>query len=193
MTSRCAPAATRRSRRKRLAEDARADRTVEVKGDKLVIPPENQRLVLNFGWGRATARRLRGHGPATECRDHRRARANPVDKVRGTLRGDGRRVGRPSVRSLDVQSLKLSIAGSETRRPAAARRRRPNMTLPDPGDVDAARSPTQNSGVDRRIGRHPRPRQRDRRCQTWAPATSTSPAARSARSAKAGSGDVNCC
>jgi len=87
--------------------------TVEVKGDKLVIHPENGHSWFNFGWsthGKAnftvTVPQLSGATIAGSGDIH-------VDKIQGdSFEGTVAGSGGINVGNMDVQNLKLAIAGS---------------------------------------------------------------------------------
>jgi len=111
---------------------------VEVKGDKLVIRPKDNRGWLSFGWhskGKAvfavTVPRLTGVTIAGSG-------DIKVDKVQGdSFDGTVAGSGGLNVAALDVQSLKLSIAGSGGVKAGAGRARSANYGIAGSGDIDA--------------------------------------------------------
>jgi hypothetical protein len=115
------------------------DRTVvEVKGDKLVIHPQQNSGWFHIGWsshGKATftvtVPQLHGATIAGSGNIH-------VDKVNGgDFEGTVAGSGGISVAALDVHSLKLSIAGSGGVK-ASGRAQSVNYDIAGSGDIDAA-------------------------------------------------------
>lgn len=111
---------------------------VEVKGDQLVIRPEEHRGF--FSWGRAhgnakftvTVPSLRGAAIAGSG-------GISVDQVKGE-RFDGAVAGSGDLNldSLEVQSLKLSIGGSGDVRARTGQARAADYNIAGSGDIDAA-------------------------------------------------------
>ncbi|MES2135914.1 MAG: head GIN domain-containing protein [Pseudomonadota bacterium] len=111
---------------------------VEVKGDKLVIRPQDNGGWFHFGWhskGKAvfavtvpklSAATIAGSGDIK------------VDKVQGdSFDGTVAGSGGLNVAALDVQSLKLSIAGSGGVKAASGRARSASYDIAGSGDIDA--------------------------------------------------------
>ena len=158
---------------------------VEVQGDKLVIQPEHHGF-FHFGWS-TRQRQLHRHRAAAARRTHRRIGRHPRRQGRrrrfeGTVAGSGGL----DVASIDVQSLKLSIAGSGGVKAGGGQGARSReYDIAGSGDIDAG-------GVRRS---RPRCRSPDRAASrpmppgpptstSWARATSISPAAPNATSAR---------
>ena len=121
---------------------------VEVKGDKLVIHPENHHGFFNWGWsshGKAsfvvTVPQLSGATIAGSG-DIR------VDKVQspnfeGVVAGSGGL----QVASLNVQQLKLAIAGSGSAKTGGGKAQSAKYDIAGSGDVDAGQVQTQSVDV----------------------------------------------
>jgi hypothetical protein len=109
---------------------------VEVKGDKLVIHPEQNKGWFHFGWtshGKAdftvTVPQLRGATIAGSG-------DIKVDKVKGdSFEGTVAGSGGIDVGNMDVQSLKLAIAGSGGAR-AAGKAKSADYDIAGSGDID---------------------------------------------------------
>jgi len=120
---------------------------VEVKGDKLVIHPENSHGFFHFGWsnhGKAsfvvTVPQLSGATIAGSG-DIR------VDKVQGnSFEGEVAGSGGLNVASIDVQQLKLAIAGSGGVK-AAGKAQAAKYEIAGSGDVEAGAVQTQDLKV----------------------------------------------
>ena len=179
------------------AREKLLERTVvEVKGDKLVIRPEEHHGLFHFGWGIAARRSftvtvpqlsgatIAGSGDI-QRRPGRRATAS-----KATVAGSGGL----NVGSLDVQSLKLAIAGSGGAKAGGGKAQTAEYEIAGSGDIDAgAVADAAAEGLHRRLGRASRrTRPAPPTSASWARATSTSRAAPSAPSARPGSGDVRC-
>jgi hypothetical protein len=112
--------------------------TVEVKGDKLVIHPENNHSWFNFSWsthGKAnftvTVPQLSGATIAGSGDVH-------VDKVQGdSFEGNVAGSGGIMVGNMDVQNLKLAIAGSGGVK-AAGKAKNAQYDIAGSGGIDGA-------------------------------------------------------
>jgi hypothetical protein len=121
---------------------------VEVRGDKLLIRPQEQHGFFHFGWsthGKAsftvTVPRLSGATIAGSG-------DIKVDKVQGDrFEGTVAGSGGLNVAAMDVQSLKLSIAGSGGVKAGAGKAQSAQYDIAGSGDVDAAAVHTQQTKV----------------------------------------------
>ena len=115
---------------------------VEVKGDKLVIHPENQHGWFHFGWRPSRQGDVRRHRSAAQRRDHRRLGRHQDRQGQGDrLRGHGRRLGRARCRSIDVQQLKLVDRRFGQRQGRSGKAQTAEYDIAGSGDVDAAQCP----------------------------------------------------
>ena len=121
---------------------------VEVKGDKLVIHPENNHSFFNFGWGH--------HGKATVMVTVPQLSAATiagsgdirVDKVQGnSFEGTVAGSGGIDLGSLDVQQLKFGIAGSGGVKAGSGKAQSAKYEIAGSGSVDAAGVQTQDVKV----------------------------------------------
>ena len=111
---------------------------VEVKGDRLVIRPENNQGFFHFGWsnhGKATftvtVPQLAGATIAGSGDIH-------VDRVAGQrFEGNVAGSGGINVAAMDVQQLKLSIAGSGGVKAGAGKTQSAEYDIAGSGDLDA--------------------------------------------------------
>jgi hypothetical protein len=121
---------------------------VEVKGDKLVIHPENHNSFFNWGWGShgkadftVTVPQLTGATIAGSGDIH-------VDHVRGDqFKGEVAGSGGLNLDSVEVQSLKLAIAGSGSAKAAGGKAQSADYSIGGSGDVDAGAVQTQQAKV----------------------------------------------
>ena len=120
---------------------------VEVRGDKLVIRPENNRNFFHWNWGshgkasfvvtvpQLTAATIAGSGDVR------------VDKVAGpSFNGSVAGSGGITIDSLDVQQLKLEVAGSGDVK-GSGKAQTADYGIAGSGDVDAAGIQTQQLKV----------------------------------------------
>jgi putative autotransporter adhesin-like protein len=121
---------------------------VEVRGDKLLIRPEEHRGWFHFGWS--------SHGKAhftvtvPQLREATIAGSGDikVDKVQGDrFEGTVAGSGGINVAAMDVQSLKLSIAGSGGVKAGTGKARSAEYEIAGSGDVDAGSVQTQQVKV----------------------------------------------
>lgn len=121
---------------------------VEVKDGKLVIRPEKQKGMFNFGWsshGKAklsvTVQQLNGATIAGSGD----IRVNDVrgDKFEGTVAGSGSL----DVAALDVKELKFAIAGSGEAKAGKGRAQTAKFDIAGSGDIDARGVQTQDAAV----------------------------------------------
>src|SRR5207237_5416569 len=120
---------------------------VEVRGDKLVIRPEEHGW-FNFGW----SSRGKAHFTVTVPQLSGAAIAGSgdinVDKVRGNrFEGSVAGSGGLNVTNMDVQSLKLSIAGSGGVKAGTGKAQSAEYEIAGSGDVDAGAVRTQPAKV----------------------------------------------
>jgi hypothetical protein len=125
------------------------DKTVvEVRGDKLVIRPQERKGWFHFGWstnGKAkfsvTVPELRGATIAGSGD----VRVDKVhgDRFEGTVAGSGAL----GVAAIDVQSLKIAIAGSGDAKAGQGRAQDADYDIAGSGGIDAAGIATQNAKV----------------------------------------------
>jgi hypothetical protein len=121
---------------------------VEVKGDKLVIRPQEHHSWFSFGWsshGKAhftvTVPQLREATIAGSGDIH-------VDKVQGnSFEGTVAGSGGIDVASMNVQSLKLSIGGSGGVKAGTGKAQSAEYEIAGSGDVDAGAIQTQQAKV----------------------------------------------
>jgi hypothetical protein len=121
---------------------------VEVRGDKLLIRPEEHRGWFNFGWSRhgkasftVTVPQLSGAEIAGSGDIH-------VDRVQGE-RFEGGVAGSGSIAlgNVEVQALKLSIAGSGGIKAGAGKAQSAEYEIAGSGDVDAGAVQAQQAKV----------------------------------------------
>jgi hypothetical protein len=121
---------------------------VEVKGDKLVIHPQERHGFFNFGWSShgsanftVTVPELSGATIAGSGDIH-------VDHVKGdSFEGTVAGSGGLNVDTVEVQSLKLSIAGSGSAKAGAGKAQSADYSIGGSGDVDAGAVQTQAAKV----------------------------------------------
>ena len=121
---------------------------VEVRGDRLIIHPENNHGFFHFGWGNhgkasftVTVPQLAGASIAGSG-DIR------VDRVTGPrFEGEVAGSGGLSVTRMEVQSLKLSIAGSGGIKAGAGKAQSAEYEIAGSGDVEAGAIQTQQLKV----------------------------------------------
>lgn len=121
---------------------------VEVKGDKLIIHPEQRKGLFHVGWS------TRGHAKFTVTVPQLRAATIAgsggikVDQVRGdSFEGTVAGSGDLNLASADVQWLKLTIAGSGAARAAAGKAQNAEYEIAGSGDVDAGAVQAQQAKV----------------------------------------------
>jgi hypothetical protein len=120
---------------------------VEVRGDKLVIHPQNRHSFFSFDWGHhgkakftVTVPQLSGATIAGSGDIH-------VDRVQGgSFEGTVAGSGALDVAALDVQQLKLAIAGSGGVK-AAGKTQSAKYDIAGSGDVDARAVASQDADV----------------------------------------------
>jgi hypothetical protein len=122
---------------------------VEVKGDRLLIHPENERRGF-FHWGSG----VRGNAtlevtvPALREASIAGSGGISVDKVQGNdFEGSIAGSGDLNVDSLNVQSLKLSIAGSGDVRAHSGQAQRADYSIAGSGGIDARAVQAQTADV----------------------------------------------
>lgn len=121
---------------------------VEVKGDKLMIHPEQQRGFFHFGWhfnGKVhvdvTVPQLAGAAIAGSGDIH-------VNEVKGSaFEGSVAGSGSLGLDAVDVQTLKLSIAGSGGVKAASGRAQNVKYEIGGSGDIDAKGVQAQTADV----------------------------------------------
>ena len=137
MTSRSAPAPTR-------ASPARAPKScsnrllVEVNGDKLSIRPDKHKGWFHMGWHPRQGA-LRRDRAAAARRDHRRVGRHQGRPGRPATRSRARSPDRAALllASVEVQSLKLAIAGSGARQARGGTAKSAEYDIAGSGDIDA--------------------------------------------------------
>ncbi len=111
---------------------------VEVKGDKLVIRPENHRGFFNWGWGTAGKANVAITVPAISGATLAGSGGVAVDNVKGdTFDGSVAGSGTLTLNSVQVQSLKLAIAGSGDVRARSGQVGNAAYKIAGSGDIDA--------------------------------------------------------
>jgi hypothetical protein len=121
---------------------------VEVRGDRLVIHPEEHSGLFSFGWHRhgnaqvvVTVPQLQGATIAGSGGIH-------VDQVKGDrFEGEIAGSGGLGIANLDVQSLKLSIAGSGNAKAGSGRAQSVKYEIAGSGDIDARGVQADNADV----------------------------------------------
>jgi hypothetical protein len=130
------------------SEKLLARTVVEVRGDRLVIRPEQQKGWFHFGWsgnGKAdftvTVPQLRGATIAGSGDIH-------VDQVKGdSFEGQIAGSGGINVGSLDVQTLKLGIAGSGDAKAGSGKAKSAEYEIAGSGGVEAGAIATEQVKV----------------------------------------------
>lgn len=125
------------------------ERTViEVKGDHLVIRPQNNRSFFHWGWSSHGKARVTVTVPELSGATIAGSGDIKVDKVAGAgFEGTVAGSGGIDVAALNVQELKLSIAGSGGVRAGAGSARSAKYDIAGSGDIDAGAIQTQDLKV----------------------------------------------
>jgi hypothetical protein len=111
---------------------------VEVKGDKLVIHPEQHHGFFNWGWGPSGKADIAITVPSINAATLAGSGGISIDKVQGD-RFEGQIAGSGNLRvdNLDVGELKLGIAGSGSARALAGKAATAEYEIMGSGGVDA--------------------------------------------------------
>ena len=121
---------------------------VEVRGDKLVIRPEDHHGWFNFGWGSHGKANFTVTVPQLSGATIAGSGDINVDKVQGNrFEGTVAGSGGISVANMDVQSLKLSIAGSGGVKAGTGKAQAAEYEIAGSGDVDAGAVQVQQAKV----------------------------------------------
>ena len=122
--------------------------TVEVKGDKLVIRPENNHNWFHFGWSTHGHANFTVTVPQLSGATIAGSGGIRVDKVQGD-RFDGTVAGSGGidVAVINVQTLKLAIAGSGSAKAASGKAQSADYDIAGSGDLDAGGVQTQQAKV----------------------------------------------
>jgi hypothetical protein len=121
---------------------------VEVRGDKLVIRPEEQRGWFHFGWSSSGKASFTVTVPQLSGATIAGSGNIKVDKVQGaSFAGDVAGSGGLIIAAMDVQNLNLSIAGSGGVKAGAGRAQSAEYEISGSGDVDASAIQTQQAKV----------------------------------------------
>ena len=120
---------------------------VEVRGDKLVIAPQNSHSFFNFGWSTHDKANFVVTVPQLSGAAIAGSGDVQVDKVAGqSFKGAVAGSGRMEIGALDVQQLKLEIAGSGGVR-GAGKAQSADYAIAGSGGVDASGVQTQQLKV----------------------------------------------
>jgi hypothetical protein len=122
--------------------------TVEVRGDKLVIRPQEQHHFFQWGFGSHGKAHFTVTVPQLSAATIAGSGDINVDKIQGNgFEGTVAGSGDLAVANLDVQALKLSIAGSGGAKAAAGKAQSGEYSIGGSGDIDAAGIQTQQAKV----------------------------------------------
>jgi hypothetical protein len=122
--------------------------TVEVKGDKLVIRPEEQHHFFQWGFGSRGKAHFTVTVPQLNAATIAGSGDINVDKVQGdAFEGTVAGSGSLGVGNINVQALKLSIAGSGGLKAAAGKAQSGEYSIGGSGDIDAGGIQTQQAKV----------------------------------------------
>ncbi len=157
---------------------------VEVKGDKLVIRPQDHHGFFSWGWGTHGKASFTVTVPQLSGATIAGSGDIRVDHVRGNqFEGEVAGSGGLNVDSLEVGSLKLSIGGSGSAKAGAGKAQSAEYSIAGSGDIDAGAVQTAaGEGLHRGLGQREGALDRDGRRQhhgLWA--TSMFRAGRNAR------------
>ncbi|MFL6722262.1 MAG: head GIN domain-containing protein [Sphingomonas sp.] len=121
---------------------------VEVRGDKLVIHPQEHRGWFHMGWGSHRSAKFTVTVPQLSGATIAGSGDIHVDQVHGTsFEGTVAGSGGLGINTLDVQSLKLAIAGSGGAKASAGRAQSVKYDIAGSGDIDATNVQAQNADV----------------------------------------------
>jgi hypothetical protein len=121
---------------------------VEIRGDKLVIHPENNHSFFNFGWGHHGKASFTVTVPQLSAATIAGSGDIRVDKVQGnSFEGTVAGSGGIQVNSLNVQDLKFAIAGSGGVKADSGKAQSAKYDIAGSGDVDAGGIQTQTLKV----------------------------------------------
>ena len=121
--------------------------TVEVKDGKLVIRPERERNMFNFGWGKHGKATFTVTVPALSEATIAGSGDMRIDKIQGKdFEGTVAGSGSLDVGQLQVEQLKMTIAGSGEIR-GAGKARSADYSIAGSGDVGAGKIQTQDAKV----------------------------------------------
>ena len=122
--------------------------TVEVRGDKLVIRPQEEHHFFQWGFGTNGKAHFTVTVPQLSAATIAGSGDINVDKVQGNaFEGTVAGSGDLAVVNLDVQELKLSIAGSGGAKATAGKAQSGEYSIGGSGDIDAAGIQTQQAKV----------------------------------------------
>ncbi len=120
---------------------------VEVKGNKLVIRPE-QHGMFHFGWSSNGKATFTVTVPALSGATIAGSGDIKVDQVKGaSFEGTVAGSGGIDVGTMDVQELKLTIAGSGGARAGSGKAQNAKLEIAGSGDIDAGRIAAQTADV----------------------------------------------
>jgi hypothetical protein len=120
---------------------------VEVKGNKLVIRPEQQGM-FHFGWSSRGKAAFTVTVPALSGATIAGSGDIKVDQVKGaSFEGTVAGSGGIDVGTMDVQQLKLTIAGSGGARAGSGKAQNAKLEIAGSGDIDAGRIAAQTANV----------------------------------------------
>jgi len=121
---------------------------VEVKGDKLVIHPEQQKGWFHMGWSSHGKARFTVTVPQLSGATIAGSGDIRVDKIQGNnFEGVVDGSGTLNVTSLEVQTVKLAIAGSGDIKGGSGKAQSAEYEIAGSGDVDAGAIQTQQAKV----------------------------------------------
>jgi hypothetical protein len=121
---------------------------VEVRGDKLVIRPQEHHGWFSFGWGTRGKANFTVTVPQLSGATIAGSGDINVDKVQGNrFEGAVAGSGGLNVAAMDVQSLKISIAGSGGVKAGTGKAQSAQYEVVGSGDVDASAVQTQQAKV----------------------------------------------
>jgi hypothetical protein len=121
---------------------------VEVRGDKLVIHPEDNHSFFNFGWSSHGNARFTVTVPQLSGATIAGSGDVRIDRVQGPqFEGTVAGSGGISVSAMDVQQLKLSVAGSGAVKAGAGKAQSAAYDIAGSGGVDAGAIQTQQLKV----------------------------------------------
>jgi hypothetical protein len=111
---------------------------VEVKGDKLLIHPQEQHGLFNISWGSRDTVRVAVTVPELQSAAITGSGGIAINEVRGpAFDGSVNGSGDLGIQSIDVQTLKLAIAGSGDIKAAGGRAQSVKYAISGSGDIDA--------------------------------------------------------
>jgi hypothetical protein len=121
---------------------------VEVKGDKLVIHPQEHHSMFNWGWSSHGSATFTVTVPALSGATIAGSGDISVDHVKGDqFKGEVVGSGGLNLNAVDVQSLKLAIGGSGSAKAAAGKAQSVDYSIAGSGDIDAGAVQAQEAKV----------------------------------------------